>query len=285
MNQLAFVIINYNDAPATLRLMDNIRPYQNLTEIVVVDNHSTDDSYSQLKSGASGAITVLRTEANRGYSAGMNCAARYLLEKYDDINIIFSNSDIRVAAEQDLTTLNSRIADDVVVVGPVIDEHGTRHRGWRLSTPGQEVLYNIPHFHLRFKQRWLYYPESHFSGLVSPVDAVYGCFFLISGAFLRQIGGFDETVFLFYEENILACQVKAAGKQEVIDNTVTVFHDHSGTIDKNIRRVRKLQSLKKSQHYYVRHYLKASAGQMLLLDLTAQLEILGVKTAVALKRS
>ena len=49
MRKLVFIIINYNDYKTTKRLLDNIKDYKVIDKIYVVDNHSTDDSYENLK--------------------------------------------------------------------------------------------------------------------------------------------------------------------------------------------------------------------------------------------
>ena len=49
MKKLGMVIINYNDYETTEILLNNIKEYDSLDSIVIVDNHSTDDSYKLLK--------------------------------------------------------------------------------------------------------------------------------------------------------------------------------------------------------------------------------------------
>ena len=46
---IGFLIINYNDAKTTIHLLENIKHYSCIDQIVVVDNHSTDDSFDVLK--------------------------------------------------------------------------------------------------------------------------------------------------------------------------------------------------------------------------------------------
>ena len=41
---IGMVIVNYNDYETTKRLLDNVKDYKVLKEIVVVDNKSTDNS-------------------------------------------------------------------------------------------------------------------------------------------------------------------------------------------------------------------------------------------------
>ena len=43
------VIVNYNDFNSTRELIENIKSYNIFDKIVVVDNHSADDSVKKLK--------------------------------------------------------------------------------------------------------------------------------------------------------------------------------------------------------------------------------------------
>ena len=52
------VIVNYNDYKTTKRLLDNVKNYKILKEIVVVDNKSTDDSLENLQRLKNKKITI-----------------------------------------------------------------------------------------------------------------------------------------------------------------------------------------------------------------------------------
>ena len=49
MAKTACVILNYNDSENVIKLFNKIKDYKCLDEIIVVDNHSTDNSYERLK--------------------------------------------------------------------------------------------------------------------------------------------------------------------------------------------------------------------------------------------
>ena len=59
MTKLGFVIVNYNDYPMTKRLLENIKDYKCLSKIVVVDNHSIDDSVIKLQKHENKKIKIL----------------------------------------------------------------------------------------------------------------------------------------------------------------------------------------------------------------------------------
>ena len=265
--KLGMVIVNYNDFKMTSRLLKNVKDYKCLDKIVVVDNNSSDKSYDKLKEFESNRITIIKN-SNRQYSSGLNVGAKYLIKKVGECNIIFSNSDIIIKGEEDLKKLSSNINKDVVVVGPIVQEGKVLNRGWRLPTVNQEILFNIPLLSRYFKKKYLSYKEDDYQGDTTIVDVVSGCFFIVDSKFLMNNDYFDETTFLYYEEQIFAQKVKSQNKKELVNNKVTIIHEHSVSIDKSIKRVSKHVILKQSQRYFARRYLKANFLQMALLYIT-----------------
>ncbi|WP_277409282.1 glycosyltransferase family 2 protein [Lacrimispora xylanisolvens] len=53
------IILNYNDADTTIKLVQGMKDYSSLDSIVVVDNHSTDDSAARLKDLDGGRVHVV----------------------------------------------------------------------------------------------------------------------------------------------------------------------------------------------------------------------------------
>lgn len=265
--KLGMVIVNYNDFDMTSRLLKNVKDYKCLSQIVVVDNNSPDDSFEKLKEFESNRITIIKN-SSRHFSSGLNVGAKCLIKKVGDCNIIFSNSDIIIKGEEDLKKLSSDINQDVVVVGPTVDQHGELNRGWRLPSVNKEILFNIPLLSRYFKKKLLLYKDDHYKGDTTYVDVVSGCFFLVDSKFLEENDYFDETTFLYYEEQIFAKKVMNKNKKEIIDNKVVIFHDHSVSIDKSIKKLKKQKTLKQSQRYYCKAYQKANIIQMGLLYIT-----------------
>ena len=91
---------------------------------------------------------------------------------------------------------------------------------------------------------------------------------------LNLVGNFDDGVFLYYEENILGTKLKNINRKSYIDNTVTVEHSGSVTIDKNYDKIWKYKMLKDSQKYFVKYYLHANVFQMFLLRLTYRIRLI-----------
>lgn len=265
--KIGMVIVNYNDFENTDHLIKNVEDYKCLNHIVIVDNNSKDDSFEKLKSLEKDNLTVIKNNS-RNYSSGLNTGAKFLIEKLRTCNIIFSNSDIIIKEEEDLINLSETMKEDIVVVGPTIDEHGVMNKGWHLPTVNQEILFNIPYFNRNFKRKYLLYKDSDYEKETTLVDVVSGCFFVVDSDFLKKVDYFDEATLLYYEEQILAEKVKQSNKKECINNKVIIYHDHSVTIDKSIKRIEKQRILKESQRYYIKKYKNANIIQILLLYIT-----------------
>ncbi len=262
---IGMVIVNYNDYETTKRLLDNVKDYKVLKEIVVVDNKSTDNSLEELRKLKNKKITVIDSGENKGYSYALNVGCKYLIDKYKSLNIVISNSDIIIESELDIKDLNSYISTKNVIVGPTIIQGNDLNRGFKIPTPWQDIKQNIVFFGKRVLAKELSYPDNYYHKDISKVDTVSGCFFMISSKHLEDMGYFDENVFLYYEENIMGIKTKKLGKNIIVCNNVDVIHDHSVSIDKSLKRIKKYDILKTSQEYFEKNYNGANKIELFFL--------------------
>lgn len=262
---IGMVIVNYNDYETTKRLLDNVKDYKVLKEIVVVDNKSTDNSLEELRKLKNKKITIIDSGENKGYSYALNVGCKYLIDKYKSLNIVISNSDIIIDSELDIKDLNSYISTKNVIVGPTIIQGNDLNRGFKIPTPWQDIKQNIVFFGKRVLAKELSYPDNYYHKDISKVDTVSGCFFMISSKHLEDMGYFDENVFLYYEENIMGIKTKKLGKNIIVCNNVDVIHDHSVSIDKSLKRIKKYDILKTSQEYFEKKYNSANKIELFFL--------------------
>lgn len=266
--KLVYMIINYNDASSVLDLWNQIKDYTSIDEVLVVDNHSSDDSFSVLKKIKQKKLRVIQTESNRGYGSAINYGTNDVLKRYSDAYIVISNADIVVSSEKDLITLTKGLEKkNVGITAPTIIEHGIKNRGWKLPTPGQDILENLVYFGRKFQKKRMY-PEIHYQKKTSVVDVVSGCVFLMKASTIRDAGYFDENVFLYYEENIMARKLETLQLKSVLYNDIAFVHNHSVSIDKSVKRLNKYKILKKSQAYFEKYYNHANRFERFLLWLT-----------------
>lgn len=273
MTKLGMVILNYNDYKTTEILLNNIKNYKCLDLIVIVDNHSSDNSFEYLKKYETKKIKVLNSSKNGGVAAGYNLGAQYIIKKLKKCNIIFSNSDIIINKEEDLKKLSEDIdTHSIAVVGPTIVENRSLNRGWMMPNVKDEIKFNIPLLSRKYLKE-IRYDEEHYNEDISIVGVVSGCFFCCSGEALKEIDYLDENTFLYYEEQILAKRMEKIDKQVAVDNNVVIIHNHSVTIDKNVTRINKYKALRKSQRYFVEKYLHATKKELKWLEFTNKLSL------------
>ena len=158
------IILNYNDFETTKKYLKMIKDYKSLDCIIVVDNNSSDRSYEKLKKFENEKIVVLRSDKNGGYGYGNNIGIKFAIKRYNKCNIIISNPDIEV--KDDTIKLMAKYLNNnlrVAIVSPVIKEHGTLNRGWKLSNGYKEMILSIPVIGKKLRNKIIGYPPSHYN--------------------------------------------------------------------------------------------------------------------------
>lgn len=255
----AIVILNYNDFDTTKDYLKLISNYETLDLIIVVDNNSTDGSYEKLLKYDGKKIKVLKSCKNGGYGYGNNVGVKYAIKKFKECNIIISNPDI-IVEENVIKRLSGVISsnDKIAIVSPVVNENRKINRGWKLSNGSKELLLSIPKIGMKYRNKIIGYNNRHYNKSTSKVDVVSGCFFMIKSKAFKEINFFDENLFLYYEENVIAKKLKDKNYVSLIVNDVSIIHNHSVTINKSHNNLNKYKILKKSQMYYLDNYTNAS---------------------------
>ncbi len=260
------VILNYNDSENTMLMLDDIKNYKILSAIIVVDNHSTDDSFKKLKKYENSKIKIIEAPENKGYAAGNNFGIKYLIENFEIDNIIISNPDI-IVQEKDIKMLvNDLKNEDISLIAPNIKEPIGISRGWKLPTFLSELVANIPYFRV-YENKILAIDEEKYQEKLTQVEVVKGCFFIIKKEAFAAINFFDENTFLYYEEVIIGKHLKELGLKTYVDNEVVVIHALSQSVDKSIKKINKFKILKNSQMYYEKNINHLDIFKLILLRL------------------
>ena len=276
---IAAVVLNYNDADATLALLEKLRYFNNLAGIVVVDNASQDTSRIRIKEYGKDKENIhpVFAKKNGGYGSGNNLGIRYARKKLGADLALVCNPDISLMPE----TL-----DELVLQ---MKRHGAQAAAPRMVFEGKErrTGFFSPAFPLRpwfldlmecdpilrrlFARR-LYYKKSRLKAAVSRVDCLWGSLVLLDIDAFLKVGGFDEAVFLYKEETILGHRLKAARYRTILCNRIFYGHRGGESIEKSSRSLLRRQRLReKSTLYYYRKYLRVGRPAMLFSRLVFRL--------------
>ncbi len=272
--RVAVVVVEFNDAEETVKYVKKIAQYQNIQRIVVVDNHSTDlKEVGLLKEIQDEKVVVLQSDRNGGYNYGNNFGIRYLKEQNEEYDCyIVSNPDINIEEEAIDRCLQVLESDEKVgVVAPRMQDANNqpiRRSSWKIRTFWRDVVHSTRLLEVMFYPilRNGEYSQKEYSKELLEVEAISGAFFIIKREVLEQIGEFDENVFLFYEEDILAQKLKEKGYKTISVNDVKFIHYESQTIGKTLSYYRKMRELQKSKMYYHEKYNHMNGIQRFFLQ-------------------
>lgn len=274
------VIVNYNDAGTVEKLVCQIAGYRCLDGIVLVDNASTDDSWQRLQTLADDRISVIRAEKNGGYGAGNNLGIRYATEINGATHVVIANPDVSFSEScvRGLARIFQKHPEVGVAAAAIEDKnYKPFQNSWKSQGFWRQLLYMGP-ISRRLCQRLLYYPSEYFRGKKAVwVDEVHGSMLMVDVAAFRECGGYDEKIFLYQEEMVLARRMRSVGRRTVLLLTESYHHEHSASISKSFQRELERQRLREqSVLYYMKHYLHISPLQERL----AQLWFWGIRMEV-----
>lgn len=273
--KVAVIVVAFNDAEETVKYVKQIKEYKNIQRIVVVDNHSTDlNAFKILKKVEDKKVVVLQSDKNGGYGYGNNFGVRYLEEngeKYDAI--IISNPDVEIEESAINRCLEVLKNDERVAIAAPRMFHSNakpiRRSSWKMRTFRLDVIHSTRLLEACFysKLRKGEYSEKEYSQNLLEVEAISGAFFIIKYPILKEIGMFDENVFLFYEEDILAKKLQEKGYKTISVNNVKFIHYESQTIGKTLSYYNKMKQLYKSKMYYHKKYNHIKSWQIIIFQI------------------
>lgn len=267
----SLVILNYNDAESTRRLVSKIENYNTINHIIVVDNHSSDGSFTELKETfeLSDKVIVIKTDQNGGYAYGNNFGCNYAIQKLGAEYLTVANPDVffEEASLQNMLTFYQLNRDRKLgiiscMMNCVTDKN--LPTAWKLPRYGNcimECLLILKRL-VGDKTRYTDWEDKEEA---KRVDVVAGSFFMISREAYEEVKGFDEKTFLYYEENILASKLKRNGYVNYIIKRDEYVHMHSVSIDKTYTSLKtKLDIANRSRLLYLKEYLDCNAVQLLI---------------------
>ncbi|MGK2915721.1 MAG: glycosyltransferase family 2 protein [Porticoccaceae bacterium] len=201
---VAVIIVNYN---AGALLVDGVAAaLPQARQIVVIDNHSTDDSLHRLEARfpSEPRLTVIRAERNLGFAAGCNRGVRAATQG----TLMFLNPDCLLGANT-LHRLLAVLESDPgigMVGGLLVNPDGSEQGGGRraLPTPWRSFVRAFGLY--RLAPRWpaLFF-DFHLHTQPLPaqpieVEAISGALMLVRRAALIDVGPWDEGYFLHCED-------------------------------------------------------------------------------------
>lgn len=225
--RLSIIIVNYNVRYFLEQCLYSVRKsvVDGGVETIVVDNLSTDDSLAYLKPLFS-EVVFIANEANTGFAKACNRG----LEAAKGQFVLFLNPDTIIAEDTLIRSL--RFFDqhpDCGALGvQMIDGSGRFLKESKRSFPSPLTsLYKLFGLSLLFPRSKVFgrYHLGHLpNNQTHEVDVLAGAYMMVRKSILTQIGGFDETFFMYGEDVDLSYRIQKAGYKNYYLADTTIIH-------------------------------------------------------------
>ena len=253
---VSFVILNFNSSLLTKKCIASIQEFMtdDNYEIIVVDNGSRPEEFALLDGQESESCHIVRMDVNTGFGTGNMIGASHAQGDY----LCFLNSDVFLV--EDCVTPLCRYLDshhDVGCITPVQQKaDGRRSRSFRHDTGIWHELVGDSIRERLFPKK---YPprDSILKKSTEPVSVmqINGSFMLFPAKKFWAIGGFDTSIFLYYEEYDLAKRLQMKGWKRMVHPQYTFLHVH----DASTSAIRK-QALRENYVSKIYTYKKYHGG-------------------------
>ncbi len=218
MPLLSALVLNYRSPAETIRCVNALlsQTIADQMEIIVIDNHSADDSIGRIRNhfGTNPRVRIVETRRNIGYGKGNNEGERFASGSY--ILVINPDNELEPAgAEKMIEAMNAD--ESIGLLGPkLVYPDGTTRDAQRTFPTVIDIFIKrtlLRHF---FRDRMdTYLQKKHDANKARDVDWVAGACFLVRRSDFEALGLFDPRYFLFFEDTDLCRRVWAAGKRVV----------------------------------------------------------------------
>jgi GT2 family glycosyltransferase len=205
LSDISVIVVSYNSGHCLEPLSAGLA---SCSTVIFVDNASEDDSVGEIKRFFPSSA-VLLNKSNLGFGAANNRALAQVTTPY----ALLLNPDCLPTPEflQGMQRAAANFPDAAIIAPHLIRRNGK-----------PEVSYRWPVTHWVSRG-----PEA---GGPCCVGFVCGAVMLLNMAVMRSVGFFDETFFLYYEDEDLCQRVFLAGKQIVVIPGVEITHLSRGSV-------------------------------------------------------
>ncbi len=211
----AVYIPNYNGSQRLGRALGSLREQTRPVDVVVVDNGSVDDSVALVREEFP-EVTLLELGRNLGFGSAINRAAN----KHPADPMILLNNDVECEPGFVEALLEAAGGGAEMVAGVLLQE----------STPGKidsagvvanRTLMGFDYLHGE--------PVTALEGAADPLGPTGGAALYRRDAF-EAVGGFDERIFLYYEDLDLALRLAAVGGRCHLAAGARALHAYSASL-------------------------------------------------------
>jgi N-acetylglucosaminyl-diphospho-decaprenol L-rhamnosyltransferase len=252
MISLSIILVNYNGTKFLDNCLNSIGQFVNLadSEVIIVDNFSTDNSINQIKDIFPSA-QIICSQNNLGFGKANNLAVNHSRGQH----LLFLNTDT-ILTENTPQILSDYLtrSQDVGVVSPRIT---FRDGSYQLSCGKLPnlVIEFLDKIRYGLDQKWHHIFGNLYDKQYSTVQEMgwlTGACLMIRRDVFEQLGGFDESFFMYFEDKDICKRVNEAGWKVVYYPQTSLIHLLGGS-SSDVKKSANTYYRDSQLYYYQKH--------------------------------
>nr|AOP02850.1 hypothetical protein YS394-orf13 [Streptococcus suis] len=263
-----FVVLVYRNTTDIVDFINSVREKVTGSKIIIVNSYYDDESLEIIRNIANRNKCDFLNVENKGFSYGNNIGLKHALANYHFDFVTCSNPDVIIRKFDD-TVLNE-FPDSIY--GPEITTVDNRKQN-PMMIYRNDFIYSLIYSSYTKKKRYLFIIAVLLSKIIRtigrifkefkalnsyPVFQLHGCFIIFSRKYLAQHGvPFDENMFLFGEEGVLAYEASQKGTKLIYTKEIDILHKEDGSMSLFSGDLN--NELVKSNIYFYEKYLKGKS--------------------------
>lgn len=257
MNKILIVIVNWNIGELLSRCLESLRnlPEQDIiSQIVVVDNASTDPSVSLALDHPplrKGRQDIIKLAQNLGFAKANNLGITKHWNGQDHILLLNPDTEVLPSALANMLAVLDQ-NKTIGIVGPkLLNPDGSLQGSVRPFPTRLDFLLYMLKLGRAVQSRQ---EKAYDYSKTGPVDQVMGAAFLIRNEIWKTIGPLDESFFTLFEEVDYCRRAKNAGWQTYFTPAAEIKHVRAASFDQLIGWQRSAPWLASLLHYARKHF-------------------------------
>ncbi|MBA2796619.1 hypothetical protein [Streptococcus porcinus] len=260
-----FVVLVYRNIADVIGFIESVKKNVSNSKIIIVNSYYDDQSMKKVRSIATDKDCDFINIENKGFSFGNNVGIKYAIEYYEFEYVTCSNPDV-VINKFDDTFLD---CNPNLVYGPEITTADGKKQNPMMEKKYNRI-YTLIYKSYKLNKRYLFIiaiillkifrsygrlKHSFFNKRSYRVFQLHGCFLVFSKAFLLKVGmPFDESMFLFGEEGVLAIRAEKNNIPLMYTKNINILHKEDGSMSLFSGNIN--NELIKSNIYFYENYIE-----------------------------
>ncbi len=225
--KVAIVILNWNGAKLLEEFLPSVVEHSpsDISEIVVADNGSTDNSLAVLREKFP-SVRTIPLDRNYGFAEGYNKA----IHEIDNEYVVLLNSDVEVTPGWLDAPLSALEADPAIAAAQpkILSWHNRDHFEYAGAAGGYMDIYGYPYC----RGRVLHVVEKDHGQYDTTADILWAtgaCLFVRTDIY-KEVGGLDAEFFAHQEEVDMCWRLRSRGYRLVCTPQSVVYHVGGATL-------------------------------------------------------